>query len=334
MSYGGNLVARQGLSPNETLIASDPPAHNFLRSRIEAALKTRKGQRLETFVAQAADRLVAKFAGRGEFDLVTDLASPLAADVLAEILDLGSSQKNDYKLWADAILHEATGSVSPERNSQATPAVQSLIAHLQSLIYERIEHPCGDLLSELLHGQDRLSAPQALNMAMLLVIAGTETTINLIGNAMLALLDHPLELERARSSESDLVELIEEALRYDSPVLGVLRRTTCKSDLAGIEVPEGAAVLLLLASANRDEQMFQDPDKFRLRPDSRRHLAFGSGVHFCLGASLARLEARQALGAVLRLRNLRRSPQKIERVESFLLRGPKSLKLRFDVEYE
>jgi cytochrome P450 len=178
-------------------------------------------------------------------------------------------------------------------------------------------------------GGQRLSSMELMQFVMLLLVAGNETTTNLIGNAVSALLDHPAELARVVADPSLVPDLVEETLRFDAPVQLVFRTATRELELRGARIPRGATVALLLGSANRDERRFPDPDRFDVGRDARGHLGFGFGAHFCLGASLARLEARVALGALVPLlgRVERTSPDR-SRLDSFLVRGPRRLALR------
>jgi cytochrome P450 len=178
------------------------------------------------------------------------------------------------------------------------------------------------------HGQEKaISADEVVAFVGLLLIAGNETTTNLIGNAILALLEHPDQLTLLRNNPSLLPNAVEEALRYDTPTQLLFRTATCDVELAGVTIPQGATVVPIFASANRDERKFPEPDRFDVRRDTRGHLAFGHGIHFCLGAPLARLEARIALEAVLRLPGLHRTDERVEQVSSFFMRGAKRLAL-------
>jgi cytochrome P450 len=204
------------------------------------------------------------------------------------------------------------------------------------VIEARRAEPKGDLISALVRaeGEDTLTAAEVMAFTVLLLIAGNETTTNLIGNAVLALLTHPDQLDLVRSNPGLVPNLVEEALRWDSPVQLIMRMTTRDAAIGGVRVPAGSMVMPMFASANRDERRFPDADRFDVtRANARDHIAFGYGPHFCLGAPLARLEAQVVLGDVVRrLPGLEQTDSAVERLDSFLLRGPRRLPLRFDTE--
>jgi len=329
MAGGGGVVRSGSLASNETLIASDPPLHTGLRRRVDAVLTPRRIRDLESLVARTAEELAAGLAERRECDFVADLAAPLPGEIMAELLGIEPVMRAEFRRWSRALVRQATGRVAAAERAAVDAAVTAMVTHLRTSIEARVARPGDDLLSGLLRGDDPLSPDQVLNVGTLLVVAGNETSTNLIGNAMLALLAQPLEIERARRDEG-LADLVEETLRHDSPVQGVLRRAAADVELGDVTIPRGAAVLLLVGSANRDERVFPDGERFRCRGDSHKHLAFGAGTHFCLGAFLARMEARHALRASWARCNFRPTEREIARVDSFLLRGPSALPLTCD----
>jgi cytochrome P450 len=207
--------------------------------------------------------------------------------------------------------------------------------HLEELVEQRRRRPGDDLVSALVRveaGEELIHADEVKFLAILLLVAGNETTTNLLGNTLLALFEHPGELWRLENDPSRASALIEEALRYDAPVQLVLRRTTEAVEIAGSEIPGGATVVLLLGSANRDEVQFQSPDVLDVTRDTRGHLGFGFGTHYCLGAGLARLEARAALEAFFsRFVRVAGGEGRLERVPSMLVRGPRRLPVSFEV---
>jgi cytochrome P450 len=241
---------------------------------------------------------------------------------------------NDFKLWADAIIARGTGRPSTTERAVLDARVTAFKAHLGEAIEARRRAPGDDLLSALVRsegGAAGLTPAQALNFAVLLLIGGSETTTNLIGNALRALLGDAETLARVRANRALVPALIEETLRFDAPVQSLLRRTTAEVELAGARIPAGAIVLLLLGSANRDESVFADAERFRLDRDGTKHLALGAGPHYCLGATLARSEAEAAIGALLALRSLRVASEDVLLVDSYVLRGPRALEIAFDV---
>jgi cytochrome P450 len=272
---------------------------------------------------------------RGErFDLVRDLAIPLPVTVIAEMLGVEPERRHDFKRWSNSIVEGATGrGRSRPFAPEFADVVIELAAYLREVARSRRRSPGGDdLLRAILAdapGGAALSDIEVVMFVQLLLLAGNETTTNLIGNAAQALLDHRDELERVIEAPVLVPALVEEVLRFESPVQMVFRTTTAETEMAGATIPAGSLVVLLLGSANRDERRFSDPDVFDVGRDARGHLAFGFGEHFCLGSALARLEARVALEALVpELARLEPASPKCERIESFLVRGPRSLELR------
>jgi cytochrome P450 len=264
---------------------------------------------------------------------VHELAVPLPVTVIAEMLGVEAERMHDFKRWSDAFIEGATGA------GRATPfapkfvdAVIELLIFMRAAIARARREPGDDLISTLIAqapGGSALSDVELLMFVQLLLVAGNETTTNLIGNAVQALLDHPDQLERVAGDSSLVPALVEEALRFDGPIQMVFRTATAETELAGVRIAKGATVALLLGSANRDERRFPDPDVFDVAREPRGHLAFGFGEHFCLGAALARLEANVALAALLPLlASRRRADGERELIDSFLVRGPKRLLLR------
>jgi cytochrome P450 len=285
--------------------------------------------RVRALVAERLDAL-----GRGEsFDLMRDLAIPLPVSVIAEMLGVEPERHADFKGWSDAVIHFSTGSGRADRYSDAfVDAMTGLIRYLRGVARERRQRPADDLISTLVTSQEGevgLSDYEVVLFVTLLLVAGNETTTNLIGNAVNALLDHPEQLERVVDDPSLVPALIEETLRYDSPVQLVFRNTTRETEIAGTRIPEGAWVVPILGSANRDERRFEDPDRFDVGRNPQGHFGFGFGRHFCLGASLARLEARATLEALVPLlADFRKCQTVPERIDSFLVRGPSRLELK------
>jgi cytochrome P450 len=320
---------RADIPASETLLGSDPPAHTALRKRVERSFTPRRIRALADRLEGLAGELVAAFAPRGACDVVAELAAPLPVVMIAELMGIDRARADDFKRWADAVITRGTGRPSPDR-----AALDALVAEFKAYLGDAIEArrraPGDDLLSALVGDDDGaagLSPAQALNFAVLLLLGGSETTTHLIGNALRALLADEAAAARVRADRAQLPALVEETLRYDAPVQSVLRRTTNEVEVAGARIPAGAVVILLLGSANRDERVFADADRFLPGREGAKHLAFGAGPHYCLGATLARLEAEAALGAVLALPGLRLAAAEVPLVDSFVLRGPRALEL-------
>jgi cytochrome P450 len=269
-----------------------------------------------------------------EIDLVAVLAMPLPVRMICEMLGVEPQRRDQFKQWSDRIIAGATGSarnVDPLVSGFAG-AMQEIAEYVRGVTAQRIARPSDDLISVLVAAQDgsALSAAEMTLFVLLLLIAGNETTTNLIGNATNALLSHPSELARVSADRGLIPSWIEETLRWDAPVQFVVRRTTADVDVAGQRLPANTHVVAILGSANRDERHWgPTAAQFDVTRNPQGHLAFGFGNHFCLGAALARLEARIALEAVLdELLRRERSDPRVEHIDSFMIRGPKRFLLR------
>ncbi len=216
---------------------------------------------------------------------------------------------------------------------QLLRTLHELAEYTLEIVADRRSHPRDDLISVLVNAEESvaLTPVQTVDFVALLLAAGNETTTHLIDNAMLALRDHPDQLEEVRQDPSLVPQMVEETLRYDGPVQMAFRQATSDTELAATKIAKGDIVTVIFGSANRDDQKFPDGDRFDIHRDTQGHMGFGFGVHFCLGASLARLEATIALETLLaRLPNIRRTEDALDRVDSFLVRGPTSLPLCFE----
>jgi len=323
---------RAELPASSTLLGSDPPAHTRLRKRIERSFTPRRVRELTARIDAVVTELTGAFAARGACDVIAELASPLPVIVIAELMGIDPNRHDDFKRWADAVIARGTGRPSTASRRELDERVAEFKAFLGDAIEARRREPGDDLLSALVRddGGDALSPAEALNFAVLLLLGGSETTTNLIGNALRALFADERALAQVAADPSLVATVVEETLRFDAPVQSVLRRTTSEVELAGEHLAAGETVLLLLGSANRDESVFPEADRFRLDRGELKSLAFGAGPHYCLGATLARMEASAALRGVLGLSNLRRTSDEVELVDSFVLRGPRALAIAFD----
>jgi cytochrome P450 len=315
------------------LIADDPPVHGTLRNLVNRGFTPRRIAAWEPRIRALVGELLGGLRRGERFDLVHDFAIPLPVTVIAEMLGVEPERQRDFKRWSDAVIEGATGAGRTRPFAPAfVDAITELLAYLRRTIERRRRAPGDDLISAVLaDGPDgtRLSTTEAVLFVQLLLVAGNETTTNLIGNAVQALLDHPEQRARVQREPSRVPALVEEALRYDAPVQMVFRNTTRDVELAGTRIPANATIAVLIGSANRDERRFPEPDVFDVSRDARGHLAFGFGEHFCLGSALARLEARVALEALVpALAGWQRASAQRELLDSFLVRGPRRLELR------
>ena len=294
------------LKPLErNMLDLDDPDHARLRALVSKAFTPRLIERLrgriEVLCEELLDAMERKGMHRGQIELVADYALPLPATVIAELLGVPAEDHAKFHRWSNRLV-----SVSSKRDMlRALPAALSFVRYLRKLIERRRADPRDDLITALIRAEeagDKLSKDELLAMAFLLLVAGHETTVNLIASGMLALLEHPEQMNRLRREASLVKPAVEELLRYTSPVEMATERYARKDvEIEGTTIPHGELVLAVLGSANRDERRFEDPDVLDLARDPNRHLAFGrGGVHHCLGAPLARMEGQIAISTVLR----------------------------------
>jgi cytochrome P450 len=306
-----------GPLPPPNMLVSDPPQHTRLRSLVNKAFTPRIIQRLEPRMHEVASELLSAALATREVDLMEALAYPLPVVVIAEIIGIPPEDRDRFKAWSDQVVASLglafLAGLDLERVKRQRRLLDEMRSYFVPLAEERRRDPREDLLTGLVqaeHEGSRLSYDEMLGMLVLLLIAGNETTTNLIGNAALELLARP-ELAREMRAEPDLLpSLVEEVLRFSSPVQFAPRLCTRSVELHGVEIERGNVALCWIGSANRDEKVFEHPEDFDPRRGKSPHLAFGFGAHYCLGANLARLEAQVAIGALLaRTRHLERTDE-------------------------
>jgi cytochrome P450 len=314
-----------------SVISSDPPNHQRLRNIVNRGFTPRRIAALEPRIREIAAKALDEMLEKEEFDLVSDFTIPLPVTVIAELLGVESDRFADFKRWSDSLISGTTGSASGTQPLELLETFKEFNAYFMEQIERRRRDPKDDLISVLVaaEGSDvALSPMETLMFTILLLVAGNETTTNLMGNTIVALLDEPEQFARVQSDPSLVPALVEEGLRFDGPIQMLFREAAQDVELAGTSIPKGSVVLPIFASANRDESQFPDPDRFDIDRDTRGHLAFGFGIHFCLGASLARLEARVGFEELFkRVSKIRQLDSDIEHVDSFLLRGPRQIRL-------
>jgi cytochrome P450 len=282
---------------------------------VNQAFTPRIVRSLEPRMRAIAAELVARAVERREVDLVEALTYPLPVVVIAEIIGVPVEDRERFKHWSDVAVaglgHAFFRPPTPERLQELARMRAEMGAYFSALADERRHRPREDLLSGLVRAElegSRLSHAEMLQMLVLLLVAGNETTTNLIGNAVLAFLEHPAELARVRADRGLVASAVEEVLRWASPVQMDPRRATRDVELGGVAIAADQLVITWLGSANRDEDVFPEPERFDVTRGDNRHLAFGFGPHYCLGANLARLEAQVALATLLeRTRDFERS---------------------------
>jgi cytochrome P450 len=314
----------------DNLITTDPPRHDVMRNVVNRGFTPRRVDALERRMHEVVAGCMQRLRDGESFDVIHDLAIPLPTTVIAEMLGIDPDHYEQFRTWSDAMIAGVSGS---GRNDTIGPFLQTMgemYRYFRPIARERRANPKDDLISVIVDpSQDgALSDTDVTDFITLLLIAGNETTTNLIGNTVRALLSHPDQIARVQADPSLVAAVVEEGVRYESPVQFVLRRATRDTERHGVAIPADSSVTVLLGSANRDERRFPDPDRFDVDRDTKGHMGFGFGVHFCLGASLARLEARVALEALIpELSHFRLKDERIELVDSFLVRGPSKLEL-------
>lgn len=288
-----------------SILNVDPPDHTRLRRLVSKAFTPKMVHELRPRIQALVDDALEAMATRGEADVISDLAFPLPFTVISEMLGMPDGNRDEVRGWSHTLTKTLDPILSPEEVQAALTAADNMLAHVQDVLAWKRDHPADDLLTGLLAAEDegdRLSEEELVDQVLLLYVAGHETTVNLIGNATLALLGHPDQLERLRSDPDLDGGAVEELLRYDSPVQFSRRITTADLEVDGKTVPAGTFMLTCLGSANRDEDRWgPTADQLDItRPDAGQHMSFGNGIHHCLGSSLARTEAQVAIGALVR----------------------------------
>jgi hypothetical protein len=315
-----------------TMLRADPPEHTRLRSLVSKAFTPRAVEAMRPHIQQIVDELLDAVEGSDRFDLIRDLAYPLPVIVIAEMLGVPPEHRDRFKRWSDDIVATLGGPMlSPELFQQAAASSREMTDYFRGVIEVRRKKPEDDLLSALIAAEEQgemLSEQELLATCVLLLVAGNETTTNLIGNGMIALLQHPDQLEKLRDDPSLAESAVEEFLRYDGPVQATGRTATEDIEVGGTVIKEGQVAFTLLGAANRDPDQFPNPDALDITRQDNRHVAFGHGIHFCLGAPLARVEAQIAFQTLLRrFPNPKLVADEVEWGGGFILRGPKMLPL-------
>ena len=323
----GDDSSESGHLFESSLITTDPPRHRQLRSLVTQAFTPKAVDALGPRISQLTDELLGQIADLGTADLIQALAVPLPVIVISELMGVPAEDRDRFKEWSDVIVSQTRTNALNEDHEAAN---REMTAYFLDLIEQRRSRPGNDLISNLLSAEidgQKLSVVELLGFCSLLLVAGNETTTNLIGNAILCFAEVPGTLERLRGEPSLLPQAIEEVLRYRSPVQSMYRIAVAETTLGDVQIPAGAPLVAWIGSANRDERQFQQAARFDVDRGQIRHLAFGHGVHFCLGAPLARLEARIALEGILsRLPGLALDPgARLERMESTIVYGLKAL---------
>lgn len=301
------LTAKQPWMPKSFLplahnmLDQDPPDHTRLRALIHKVFTPRLVEEMRQRVQSLTDEFLDAQLGAGRMDLIHDYALPLPSTIVAEMLGVPVEDRHRFHRWSSAMVSADASKLSLFR---AMPGVFAFFRYVRKLVKERRGDPRDDLTSALVRAEeagDQLSEDELVAMILLLLIAGHETTVNLIGNGTLALLAHPEQMEMLRNDPGMIQSAVEELLRYDGPLSMATERFAREDvNVGSMSIPRNALVFAVLGSANRDERQFEKPDALDLTRAENKHLAFGLGIHYCLGAPLARLEGQIAINTLLR----------------------------------
>lgn len=339
------VEAKQHFRPFFTAVSSwilmiDPPDHTRLRALVSKAFTPNVVENMRALIGNLVDGMVGQVRAKGRMDVIADLANPLPAIVIAEMLGVPGSDQKQFKAWSDDISAALSGidtiAAKEELFALYNLAQTSFLA-LSSYFREKVaglrQNPQDNLLSALIQAEeqgDRLTEDELFANCVLLMIAGHETTTNLIGNGMLALLRNPDQKEALTRNPDLIVSAVEELLRYDTPVQKMGRIALADIDIAGKQIKKGELLALSFAAANRDPEQFTEPVELNLARKPNRHVAFGHGLHYCVGAALARLEGQISINAMIsRLPELRLEFEDLQWHRNLTLRGLKSLPVAF-----
>jgi cytochrome P450 len=342
--YRDHLAPTQRTSLQELLatlgfwaVFNDPPEHTRRRALLSGLFSSSRIAALRPTIERVVERLLAPLVERPRFDLIADFAYPLPAIVIAGIVGVPADDIGQFKTWSDDLAaFVGSALATPDKRERAERGARDLAAYFRRMLRDHRARPREDALSALLAAEvdgERLSEEEIVASAMLLLFAGHETTANLIGNGVLALLRHPEQAALLRTRPELTQSAVEEMLRYDGPTQAmtrIAREEITLTDAQGTPraLATGARIFALLNAANRDPEIFPEPDRFRIERGTTRHLSFGIGTHFCLGAPLARLEAEIGIAALVRcFPDLGLADEPLQWSDSFVLRGLRSLPL-------
>ncbi|MGA7870521.1 MAG: cytochrome P450 [Candidatus Binatus sp.] len=316
-----------------TILTADPPVHSRLRRLVSKAFTPRRVRELEPRIREITADLLGRATDSSEVEAMATLANPLPVIVIAELLGVSAADHAQFKKWSNDLVSSFGQDMASGPSPAGIAAKDELRRYLADAIKQRSANPADDLISALIAARDEsdaLSENELLAFVVLLLLAGNETTTNLIGNGLLALCRHPEQQNRLRENRQLIPTAIEEMLRYDPPVQMTLRIPTAAANIGGTEMPAGSLAFILLAAANRDPAHFPNPEQFDVAREPNEHVSFGEGIHFCLGAPLARLEGAIAIESMLekfpRLQ-LADPSAKLEYRGSLALRGLSELRL-------
>lgn len=315
------------------MLMLNPPDHTRLRTLVTKAFTPRVVENLRPRIQEIVDDLLDKVQGADGMDIIADLSYPLPVIVIAGMLGVPAEDRDKFKAWTTDLARTLDPIISPEVLDAGDAAAVAFSDYFKILVAKRRKDPQEDLLSALIAAEeqgDHLTEEELIATAVLLLGAGHETTMNLIGNGLLALLRNPEQLEKLKADPSLIQGAVDECLRYDGPVQMTARTALEDIEIEGKTITKGQQAVIVLAAANRDPAHFVDPDRFDITRKDNPHIAFSHGIHYCLGAPLARVEAQIALTTLLRrLPKLRLASDELEWRETVTLRGLKALPVVF-----
>jgi len=324
------------IQADKVLMAEDPPLHTRMRNVTGHAFTPQRVAEMEPFIRAVVTKLVDAMLAKEQPELMADLAVPLPLTVISEMLGIDPERRDDFKRWSD----DAFAAITPDIFARVdTASVEaSIIAfndYMQGILEQRRQKPGKDLISAVVAAskqEDFLSPKDVIFFCLMLLAAGNVTTSTLIGNGVIALLRNPAEWERMVADPSLIPNAVEEMLRIDPPIQASLRRATVDTVISGHPIPKNARVMVLLGAANRDPRKFADPDRFDIARASPAHFSFSHGVHFCMGATLLRLEARVVFEELVRrIRRIEFAPGQADSIDwgtNLRQRGPKALRFQ------
>lgn len=312
------------------MVFNDPPSHTRLRMLVNKAFTPKAVQQMKPRIEEISDQLLDNVQGKVEIDLIKDYAYALPILVISDLLGVPREDRDLIKKWSDNLLYFLFGAVGVEdRHEMARKSLEEMSEYLWKLIEQRRENQKDDLISSIVmasNGEDKLTNEEIIATCTLLVFGGHETTTNLIANGTMCLLENPNELEKLKKNPSLIGSAIEEFLRFEGPSKAMVRMAKENFELRGKNIQKGDRILLVQASANRDPEIFENPDKLDIERNPNQHLGFGKGIHYCLGASLARMEGAIGIGKLIsRFPNIKLKSGKLEWVPTIINRQLKQL---------
>lgn len=320
------------------MISLDPPGHMRIRKLANSAFVPSRVGALQGKIVSVANELIdaifEKHGASGEFDFVWEFSALFPVSVVADVIGVDLARRVDFKHWVDDLLSAGNrAAYGPERLAEIERSSNAIRAYFEDIYDQRVAEPRDDLISGFILAEvngERLTRSEVLNLAILLLIGGVETTTNLLGITFAHFRRNPDALAAVREDPARIPTVLEEVLRFDGPVQMLFRHTMCDTELAGTAIPKGSLVLPLLGSANHDERKFEESERFRWDRNPKEIMSFGQGPHFCLGSFLSRMEARAALQILLeRFEELLPISDEVQWMDSYFARGPKTLPVRF-----